>query len=61
MKEKGAITIVQDEESSVVYGMPGEAIKLDAATYVLPPDKIAPALKSLTNGGCKDNIMKVSL
>jgi two-component system, chemotaxis family, protein-glutamate methylesterase/glutaminase len=56
MKEKGAITIVQDEESSVVHGMPGEAIKRDAAIYVLPPHKMAPALKSLTNGGCKDNI-----
>jgi len=56
MKEKGAVTIVQDEESSVVYGMPGEALRLDAAIYVLPPHKMAPALKSLTNGGCKDNI-----
>ena len=56
MKEKGAITIVQDEESSVVYGMPGEALKLDAATYVLPPDRIVQALKSLTIGGRKDNI-----
>ena len=56
MKEKGAVTIVQDEESSVVYGMPGEALKLDAAIYVLPPHKMAPALKSLTNGGCKDKI-----
>ena len=56
MKGKGDITIVQDEESSVVYGMPGEALKLDAATYVLPPHKMAPALKSLTNGGCKDKI-----
>jgi two-component system chemotaxis response regulator CheB len=61
MKEKGAITIVQDEESSVVYGMPGEALRLDAAIYVLPPHKMAPALKSLTNGGCKDNIKKISL
>jgi len=56
MKEKGAVTIVQDEESSVVYGMPGEALRLDAAIYVLPPHKMASALKSLTNGGCKDNI-----
>ena len=56
MKEKGAITIVQDEESSVVYGMPGEALKLDAVTYVLPPDRIVQALKSLTIGGRKDNM-----
>lgn len=47
MKEKGAITIAQDQESSVVHGMPGEAINLDAATYVLSPDKIAAALGSL--------------
>jgi two-component system, chemotaxis family, protein-glutamate methylesterase/glutaminase len=47
MKEKGAVTIVQDEESSVVFGMPGEAIKLDAARYVLPPEKIATVLTSL--------------
>lgn len=49
MKEKGAVTIVQDKKSSVVPGMPGEAIKLDAATYVLEPEKIAPALMNLAN------------
>ncbi|PKO05126.1 MAG: chemotaxis response regulator protein-glutamate methylesterase [Chloroflexi bacterium HGW-Chloroflexi-3] len=47
MKERGAITIVQDRESSVVHGMAGEAIQLDAASYVLPPDKIAAALAAL--------------
>jgi two-component system chemotaxis response regulator CheB len=49
MKDKEAITIVQDEYSSVVYGMPGEAIKLDAATYVLSPDKIAAVLIRLAS------------
>jgi two-component system chemotaxis response regulator CheB len=44
MKEKGAMTIVQDEASSVVHGMPGEAIKLGAATYVLPPEGIVAML-----------------
>ncbi len=47
MKEKGAITIAQDEESSVVHGMPGEAIKLGAATQVLPPEDIAVILNTL--------------
>jgi len=47
MKEKGAITFVQDEESSIVHGMPGEAIKLKAATYVLSPEEIAVALTAL--------------
>jgi two-component system chemotaxis response regulator CheB len=44
MKEKGAVTIVQDKESSIVHGMPGEAINLDAATYVLSPGRIAEVL-----------------
>ena len=44
MKDKGAVTIVQDEASSVVHGMPGEAIKLGAATYILPPEGIASML-----------------
>lgn len=47
MKERGAITIAQDEESSVVYGMPGEAIKQDAADYILPPEEIAAVLTAL--------------
>jgi len=47
MKDNGAITFAQDQASSVVYGMPGEAIKLDAATYVLPPEAIAAALVDL--------------
>lgn len=49
MKAQGGVTFAQDGESSVVHGMPGEAIKLEAATYVLPPAKIAVALQSLTN------------
>jgi two-component system, chemotaxis family, protein-glutamate methylesterase/glutaminase len=47
MKKRGGITFAQDAESSVVHGMPGEAIKLEAATYVLAPEKIAAALQSL--------------
>jgi two-component system chemotaxis response regulator CheB len=49
MKERGAITIAQDAESSVVYGMPKEAVQLDGATYVLSPDEIASMLVSLVN------------
>ena len=50
LKEKGAVTFAQDKESSVVHGMPGAAIKLDAATLVLPAEKIAATLASLANG-----------
>ena len=49
LKEMGAVTFVQDKDSSVVHGMPGEAIKLDAAMLVLPPEKIAAVLANLAN------------
>lgn len=51
MKEKGAVTIVQDKETSVVYGMPGEAVRLGAAAYVLSPDRISAMLESLAKAG----------
>jgi two-component system chemotaxis response regulator CheB len=50
LREKGGVTIAQDKESSVVHGMPGEAINLGAATYILSPERIAAALKSLVDG-----------
>jgi two-component system chemotaxis response regulator CheB len=56
MKNKEAITIAQDKESSVVHGMPGEAIGLGAATYVLPPGRIAATLICLTNAGTKGRL-----
>jgi two-component system chemotaxis response regulator CheB len=42
MKTAGAYTIAQDEKSCVVFGMPNEAIKINAARIILPLDKIAP-------------------
>ena len=41
LKEAGASTVAQDEQTSVVFGMPFEAIKLGAADRVLPLDRIA--------------------
>ncbi|MDY6948872.1 MAG: chemotaxis response regulator protein-glutamate methylesterase [Pseudomonadota bacterium] len=43
---KGARTIAQDEQTSVVFGMPKEAIKLGAIDHVLPIDKVAAAITS---------------
>jgi len=40
MKQVGARTIAQDEASCVVFGMPKEAIKLEAAERVAPLDRI---------------------
>ena len=50
LKTAGALTLVQDKDSSVVYGMPGEAVKLNASTYVLSPEKIALSLIEFTKG-----------
>jgi len=47
LKEAGAVTFAQDESSSVVFGMPGEAIKKGAALYVMPPEKIAEMITGL--------------
>jgi two-component system chemotaxis response regulator CheB len=44
MREAGAHTIAQDEESSVVFGMPMEAIKIEAAERVVSLSRIAAAL-----------------
>jgi two-component system chemotaxis response regulator CheB len=45
MKEAGAATIAQDERTSVVFGMPGEAVRRGAALEVLPLSHIAPAMQ----------------
>lgn len=47
MRDSGAITFAQDQDSSIVYGMPAEAVRLDAAMHVLPPEHIAAMLNSL--------------
>jgi two-component system chemotaxis response regulator CheB len=44
MKQAGAATLVQDEASCVVFGMPAAAIRLEAVDEVLPLDRIAPAV-----------------
>ena len=45
MRAQGARTIAQDRETSVVWGMPGEAVKRDAASEILPLDKIPARLR----------------
>lgn len=41
MKEAGAFNIAQDEATSVVYGMPQEAVKLGAVDKICPLEAIA--------------------
>ncbi len=47
MRNKGAVTIAQDKDSCLVFGMPGEAVKIGAAKYSLSPEKIAEMLNTL--------------
>jgi two-component system chemotaxis response regulator CheB len=47
LRDRGAVTIAQDKDSSVVHGMPGAAIECDAAMYVLPPEGITEMLRRL--------------
>lgn len=49
LRRAGAVTLAQDEASSVVFGMPRAAIALDAAQQVLPLQRFAPALAALAN------------
>jgi two-component system chemotaxis response regulator CheB len=44
MKDKGALTLVQNEESSVIFGMPGEALRIGASDHALSPERIAEIL-----------------
>jgi two-component system, chemotaxis family, protein-glutamate methylesterase/glutaminase len=49
----GGLTIAQDEATSVVFGMPGEAVRLGAAQHVLPVERIGPLLGRLTRSAVK--------
>jgi two-component system, chemotaxis family, protein-glutamate methylesterase/glutaminase len=51
LRQAGAATIAQDEETSVIYGMPREAFLLGAVERVLPLQEIAPNLVSLATPG----------
>ena len=47
MRRAGAATVAEHESSAVVYGMPAAAVRLSAASRVLPLDHVAPHLLRL--------------
>lgn len=52
LRREGGRILVQDEKTSVVFGMPGAAVKAGLADWTLPLPDIAPTLRALvTTGG----------
>jgi two-component system chemotaxis response regulator CheB len=49
LRHAGALTIAQDEASSVVFGMPREAIEMGAVDRILALDQIAAALTAVAS------------
>ncbi len=47
MLDSGSHTIAQDEATSVVWGMPGEAVALGAAQHVVPLENVAARIRQL--------------
>ena len=47
MREAGAITLAQDERSSVVWGMPGAAVDMGAVVHVVPLERMGDELTRL--------------
>jgi two-component system chemotaxis response regulator CheB len=53
IKSAGGMVLAQDEATSVIFGMPAEAIKLGAVDRVLPIDDIYAAIEKRVIGICK--------
>jgi two-component system chemotaxis response regulator CheB len=50
LQDAGAPTLAQDEATSVVWGMPGSAVKLGAADRVIPLTQVAEAIMTWATG-----------
>lgn len=50
VKEKNGVTISQNKESSIIYGMPRVAYETGCVDYVLPLKDIASKITNITNG-----------
>lgn len=50
MRAAGSRTVAQDEATSVVWGMPGEAVSIGAAEEVVPIEEMADRVRALAEG-----------
>lgn len=60
MRDAGARTVAQDEASCVVFGMPKEAIRQEAAERVVPLERVAATLFELITEGAGDRSRAVA-
>ncbi len=49
LKARGGRTIAESEDTAIVWGMPGELVKLGGASLVLPVDRIADQMHQWVN------------
>jgi two-component system, chemotaxis family, protein-glutamate methylesterase/glutaminase len=56
MQQAGSPTIAQDEATSLIWGMPGEAVALGAADHILPIGRIGDALLQLLCTGATEHL-----
>ncbi len=52
LREAGWQTVVQDQATSIIWGMPGAAVGLDAVDQVLPVDQIGPVIATRFRSSC---------
>jgi two-component system chemotaxis response regulator CheB len=50
IKQAGGVTVAQNEETCVVFGMPGAAVERNAVDHLVPGDEVASALLRLARG-----------
>lgn len=55
IRSAGGLTVAQDEESCVVYGMPKAAVALGPVHHILPLDRVAPALLRIVSPQRKED------
>ena len=61
LRDAGAMTVAQDEASSVVYGMPREAVQAGGVMRVLPLQAMASCIMQWTSDGASPERLRPSL